>query len=289
MVSGGDGKRTSEQLPRGIRRVSGGYQVPAVVSAIAILRELTQAGEQGATQADLVRSTGISKSTMHNLLSTLEDEGMIVRDARSRHYQLGPLLIMLGAAASGRTRLLNIASDWLTPLALERGLSFAIAQRVGDLEAVVVDRMLPPGLHVGVTVGTRYGPFDGALGKCLLAGLPPAEAEQLIRERPSLPKHTARSITNPDEMLAEVELARRRGWAAADQEYNENKAVAAMVRDRSGRVELLLLALGFAEAFADDGQIEETGELLVDVAKSVRAAAGIVDDDELVGTAPDQE
>jgi DNA-binding IclR family transcriptional regulator len=287
MVGNGAGSANKDFLPKGIRRVSGGYQVPAVVSAVSILRELTAAGEQGVTQAELVRTTGISKSTMHNLLSTLEDEGMVVRDDRNRDYRLGPLLIMLGAAASGHTRLVTIASDWLTPLAAERGLSFAIAQRVGDTEAVIVDRMLPAGLHVGVTIGTRYGPFDGALGKCLLAGLPAAEAEALIRERPSLPEHTARSITSPDEMLAEVERTRQRGWAASDQEFNENRAVSAIVKDRSGRTELLLLALGFADSLGED-QIEATGELLVDVARSVRAAAGIADD-ELVGTAPDSE
>ena len=60
-----------------------GYRVPAVVSAARILRELAQGGEAGQTAAELCRTTGPSKSSMHNLLSTLADEGFVRRDSRT--------------------------------------------------------------------------------------------------------------------------------------------------------------------------------------------------------------
>ncbi|MCL4287439.1 MAG: helix-turn-helix domain-containing protein, partial [Thermoleophilia bacterium] len=46
--------------------MSGGYKVPAIVSAAKILRELRRSSRP-ATQAELVRATGLSKSSMHNL------------------------------------------------------------------------------------------------------------------------------------------------------------------------------------------------------------------------------
>ncbi len=130
--------------------MSGGYRVPAVVSAVKILGELRRIGEAGATQTELVRATGLSKSSMHNLLSTLEGEGFVSRDARTSEYRLGPALITLGAAATGQTRLIGIATERLAPLATELQLSFAVAQPVGLYEAVIVERFYPPeGVHVG--------------------------------------------------------------------------------------------------------------------------------------------
>ena len=250
------------------------YRVPAIVSAARILGELRRIGDDGATQADLVRSTGLSKSSMHNLLSTLEAERLVTRDARTRLYRLGPALITLGAVASGQARTIEIANERLAPLAAERGVSFAIAQPIGSDEAVVVERFYPPqGVHVGIRLGSTYGPFDGALGKCLLAAMPRAEIERRLRRR-SIPAHTERTLTDPGALLAEIDRVRELGWAVSEQELNENNAVAALVLGRSGRPELVLLALGFSEQLGGE-EIPRTGELLVRIGQEVRAIAGI--------------
>ncbi len=254
--------------------MSGDYRVPAIVSAAKILRELRRIGDRTATQAELVRATGLSKSSMHNLLSTLEREGFVVRDGRSRRYRLGPTLITLGAAASGQTRLIDIATERLAPLAAERQLSFAVGQPVGRHEVVIVERFYPPhGVHVGIRVGSTYGLYEGALGKCLLAALPREEVERMLKQR-SIPAHTDRTLTEPRDLLAEVDQARDLGWAASRQEFNENNAVAASVLGRNGRPELLLLALGFAEELSGE-QIQLTAELLVGLGREIRAVAGL--------------
>ena len=249
------------------------YQVPAIVSAAKILHELRQRGDARATQADLVRATGLSKSSMHNLLSTLQRQGFVMRDAQ-RCYGLGPALITLGAAASGQTRLIDIAGERLAPLAADRGLSFAIAQPVGQHETVIVDRFYPPqGVHVGIRIGSEYGLYEGALGKCLLACMPADEVERIVEKR-SIPAYTARTLTKPADLVAEVRQVRDQGWAASEQEFNENNAVAAPVLGRGRSPELILLALGFAEQLRGD-EIEATGKLLVDVAGAIRRAAGL--------------
>jgi len=211
---------------------------------------------------------------MHNLLSTLEDEGLVSRDVRTKEYRLGPALITLGAAATGQTRLIDIATERLAPLATELGLSFAVAQPVGDYESVIVERFYPPeGVHVGIRLGSNYGLYEGALGKCMLASLPAREVERILAKR-SIPAHTDRTLTRPDDLLAEIDQVRERGWGASVQELNENNAVAAFVRGRNGSVALLLVALGFAEQLGGE-RIERTGEMLVDLAGQIRAAAGI--------------
>jgi DNA-binding IclR family transcriptional regulator len=97
---------------------------------------------------------------------------------------------------------------------------------------------------------------------------------QRMLERGAIPAHTDRTITDPEQLLFEVDRARELGWAASRGEFNENNAVAAPVMARNGRPELLLLALGFAEELGGE-QIEVTAKLLVGLAGEIRAAAGL--------------
>lgn len=252
--------------------LDGRYRVPALLSAFRILRELLDRGE-GATQADLARSVKLSKSTTHNLLSTLESEGVVRRDPRTRAYRLGPTLISLGAGAAGQMPAATLAADALAPLAAEHGMSYGIAHHTPEGEAQVIERFYPPrDVHVGVTIGARFGPFQGALGKCLLAALDPAECERLVRSR-ELPAHTERSITDPDRMLAEVERVRRQGWAVSAQELNEVNAVAAPVHDPAGAPLLYLLALGLVDQLPDS-RLGEVGRTLHELAARITAESG---------------
>ena len=249
------------------------YRVPSVSAAIRILHELDLHGDGGATQSELVRSTGVSKSTMHNLLATLEAASFVRRDPRSRSYSLGPALIPLGASASRQTKIVETAVEAVAPLPAEYGLSFAVAQCTPDDHAQVIERFYPPqDVHVGITIGSRFGPLDGALGKVILAAMDHDRVEELIAGA-ELPAHTNSTITRPRDLLAEVAEVRRRGWAASEQELNENNAVAVPILGSGGEVELILLALGFATQLEGE-RLAETGELLVRTAAEIMSASG---------------
>lgn len=254
--------------------MSSDYRVPAIVSGMKIMRELSQRGEQGATAAELVRSTELSKSSMHNLLGTLVAEGLVSRNDRGRTYALGPALIALGAAASGQIRLLDVATERLAPLATSFELTFAIAKTLEPTEVVVIERFYPPtGIHVGVRLGVRYGVSQGALGKCILAAHSPERAAELVAST-KLSAHTSSTITDSGTLLNEVARARQLGYAVSVQEFNENNAVAAPVTGRSGESELIIFALGFPEHLSDP-LIDEVGTSLVTVAAQIRTAVGL--------------
>jgi len=251
----------------------GKYQVPAVVGAIKVLNVLSGTGEGGATQSELVRETGLSKSTMHNLLSTLESHGFVRREENTRQYRLGPALIPLGNEATKQVKLVRSTLDRVAPLAAEHGLSFAVAQPIGPDELRIISRFYPPGdVHVGITVGSSYGPMDGALGKVLLASKDEAESTKLIKGR-KLPAHTRATITSPESLIEEIEEVRSRGWSASQGELNENNAVAAGIWGPEGKLELVLLAPGFPTQLEGD-RLEEIGSVLRDTADQVMAAAG---------------
>jgi DNA-binding IclR family transcriptional regulator len=253
--------------------VSGKYLVPAVGSAIRILSELAEGDGDGVSQADLVRHTGISKSTMHNLLATLEHVGYVSRDSRSRRYHLGGALIPLGAAAAREVRALSFAVERLPALALEHELSMYVAQVAPEGDAQIIERAYPPQpVHVGMRIGTRFGYFDGAIGKCLLAALHPREAARTVRQH-HIPAHTNRTLTDPHSLLEEVAVVRSQGWGASIEEYNSNIAVAAPLRGAEGQTEGVLVAVGFPSDLpaADAPRV---GAALRDEAEAISAHAG---------------
>jgi len=248
------------------------YRVPAVVTAAAVLRELSERPD-GATQTELARAVKASKSTMHNLLATLEAERFVRRDPRTRAYQLGPELISLGSVAEQQMKAVQLAAEALAPLAASERLSFAIAHHTPDGGAQVIERFYPPrDVHVGITLGARFGRFEGAVGKCLLAALPEAEAERAIRRR-KLPGYTENSITDADDMAAAVAQVRERGWAVSAQELNEVNAVAVPVFGASGEPVLYLLALGLVDQLPDE-QLGELGSRLHGLAEEITRRSG---------------
>jgi DNA-binding IclR family transcriptional regulator len=252
----------------------GKYQVPAVVGAINVLKVLSGPGDSGSTQSDLAEATGMSKSTLHNLLWTLEAHEYVRRDPETRRYRLGPALIPLGTAASRQVKLVRSTLDRIAPMAEQHHLSFAVAQRTGEDEVQIIERFYPArDVHVGITVGSTYGPLDGALGKLLLAAMDEPRAAKTIKAR-KLPAHTEATITSPETLLAEVGEVRTRGWASSRGELNENNAVAAGIRGQSGELELLLLVLGFPNQL-DPERIDEIGTLLRSTADTIMSEAGI--------------
>jgi DNA-binding IclR family transcriptional regulator len=241
--------------------------------AVEVLDALAREGANGATLAELARSTGRAKSTLHNMLMTLEAEGFVGREPGGRRFRLGGRLVELRAAAARQTSAVGLVSSRLAMLAAEHELSFALAQRMGETECQVIEGVFPPrGIHVGITIGDRYGPFDGAFGKCLLAALPPQRLSRVLR-RARIPAHTDRAITDADEMLAEIEAVRRRGWAASRQELNENNAVAATVFGADGAPVLLVAALGFASQL-DEGAIPVVGSALRELTRAATRESG---------------
>lgn len=251
------------------------YQVPAVVGAISVLNELSGSGESGATLSELVDATGLSKSTMHNLLSTLDSHGFVRRDPSSRQYRLGPALIPLGNEATRQVKLVRSTLDRVAPLAGEYGLSFAVAQAIDPKQLRIISRFYPSGdVHVGITVGSSYGPMDGALGKVLLAAMDEGAARKMIKSR-KLPAHTGATITSPESLIDQIEEVRSRGWSVSHGEYNENNAVAAGIQGTDGELELVLLALGFPTQLNGE-RLEEIGNLLRSTADGVMAASGAV-------------
>lgn len=252
--------------------------VPALNGGCRILAALAAGGPAGMTLSDLSRDLEISKSSAHGLLRTLQAWGYVQRETDSKRFRLGGALVAMGQAAATQLRPAALVGDRLPVLAGEHGLTFGLAQVSGSTAQVVARGYPAADVHVGIGLGASYGPFDGAIGKCLLAAMEPDAAAALI-EAAEIPRHTERTIVDPAELLAEVERVRTRGWAASAGELKQNQAVAAPFFGVDGELELVVFALGFPGQLPDDA-IPAVGAVLRKTVGAVQEDLGFVTEKE---------
>jgi DNA-binding IclR family transcriptional regulator len=217
---------------------------------------------------DIERRLGLSRSTTFRLLSSMEHEGLIDRDATTGAYRLGLRLMQLGMAVSRRLDLRDVARPVLADLtATTRQTSFLSIRR--SFEAVCIDRVA--GSHVDVLALTLGGALPlhiGAAPRVLLAAMDDEEiAEYLAAGEPR--RATPDSIVEPDALLRDVERTRAEGYVLSNEDVSPGVcAVGAPVRDREQRVVA-------AVSIADVSPSYEDAALPALVARVQRAAAEI--------------
>lgn len=205
----------------------------SVERALAVLRGV-EADDDGVGVMELAKRTGLTVSTTHRLARTLTEAGMLVQHPRTERYQLGPALVVLGNKAARRLGYQH-ALPVLEELAAATGESINLGIRTGNEVHVVLDVSSRQPLRFNQESGSRVPMHVSAMGKCLLAGTDDIDAE--IDQLGDLVRATHRTITDRDELRAELQLARERGWALNDEERNPGvRAIAAPVSAPGGGV-----------------------------------------------------
>ncbi len=198
------------------------------------LQILIKLGDGPANLDELTAESGVHKTTILRVLRTLADERFVVRDQAYRFY-LGSRLFELSSRALDQREVRQVAGPHLAAFNRRYGRTTHLAVLEND-EAVYIDKLES---HDQIRMYSRIGlqpPLhSSAVGKILLAGLPEAERRAAV-SRLGMTPATPNTITDRNQLLGELEVVRRQGWAQ-DREENEFSinCIAGAVRDASGR------------------------------------------------------
>jgi IclR family pca regulon transcriptional regulator len=186
------------------------------------------------TLSEVARSTGLTRAAARRFLLTLTDLGYVRTDGRL--FSLTPRVLELGYAYLSSLSLPEVAEPHLERLVAEIRESSSVSVLDGD-DIVYVARVPTSRIMtVAINVGTRFPAYATSMGRVLLAGLPEAELEAYLA-RVELKRLTARTVSSIGALRSELGRVRAQGWVIVNQELEEGlRAVAAPVRDRSGRV-----------------------------------------------------
>jgi len=248
------------------------YRVRAVEKALSILGLFTL--EQPELRVvDMAARLRTNKSTVHRMVLTLERAGYLRRNPTSGTYSLGLRIVELGAVAVSNLEVRQQARPHLERLQGDTGLTVHMAVLDGP-DIVYVEKLEGrAGVRLFSSVGRRAPAHCTALGKVLLAYLPREAARDLLCSRPLRP-HTRRTMIDPLEILAHLEVVRQRGYAIDMQEHQELvHCVAAPVFDHTGTVIAAISMTLIGSDFREE-QLHEYARRVADAAAAVSRDMG---------------
>lgn len=247
---------------------------PMVDRAFQVL-ELLATREEGYSLSELARKLGASKGSMHGLLKTMQQRGVVEVDG-NRRYLLGPYIYDLAQAYIHRGGLRGLALPAMRRLVERSGETVLLGQIESDVVRIVELAEAPAdqfALHVAAYRGTRIHLLAGAIGRVVLATWPTARRVEYLQTH-ALPHFTERSITTTEAFLAAVEEAEHTGIGEEHEEYLTGvNAVAVGIHGINGEVIALLWIAGFSNRFAGD-ILRDSGEALRAEAQAISQALG---------------
>jgi DNA-binding IclR family transcriptional regulator len=238
-------------------------------SADRVLRVLEVFGpaERELTLSEIADRMQLPKSSVHRLLATLIARQYVERDSQTHRYSLGIHLFEIGSNVIHGRGLHAAAHPVLEKLTMATGETCHLAVLHGT-EAVYVYKLDGPStIPMPSRVGGRAPGHATSIGKILLAWADPDVRRQALSGK--LERYARNTITDPQQLEAELEVVREQGYAVDLEEFEDGLCcVAAPVRDMSERV---VAAVGVAAP-----SVRLTAEVLPSVVEVVIEAGDAI-------------
>lgn len=246
--------------------------IQSVDRAARILHELGS-GSPTLGVTELGARLGLAKPTVHGLLRTLEQSGLVSQDVATGRYSLGPRVLQLGNAYLAGSELR--ARSMLRAGSLARQVNEAVwvAVLVDDAVMVVHHEFRPDDAVQILEVGATIPWHACALGEAIVAALPDAEIEPLLAQ--PLRALTGRTRTSPEAVRKALGTVRDKGFAVENQEANVGDGgIAAAIHDHSGRAVGSLGVVGPAERLLQRQAKPRLARAVVETARAVSRELG---------------
>jgi DNA-binding IclR family transcriptional regulator len=229
-----DGPDPARLDPTGVRSVQ---------RAIDILSLLTEDSPTVSVR-DIVEATGLAKTTVIRLVSTLEQAGLLWATANG--YAAGPVLWRWAHLARRSWQLPPDTQRAMSDLAARQGETVNVYV-VRDINRVcVAQQESPRPLRHVVQIGDELPLWAGASAKVLLRDAPPSLLARVAGSSPYGAGHVGR-------LREWIDDAAARGYAISHGEREQGlSAIAAPVLGRNGSVVAALTLSGPTVRFGDD-------------------------------------
>ena len=202
-------------------------QTRSLQRGLAALEYVSRAGD--ASVSEVAAALGLPRPSAHILLTTLTGAGYLRQARRRGRYRLDLRVLTLAREALARLPVRERAAPLLYELAQTTGLNAYLAV-LSRGAAVTVDRVVAmPRPASRADVGVSSPAYASAMGKALLAHLPPAELEAYLAAV-RLERVTEHTVASVAALRAALERVRERGYALSEGEHRADvRSVAAPV------------------------------------------------------------
>ncbi len=202
------------------------YTAPIVAKAMKIVEMIAKSTENPGI-SEIASELDLAKSTTHGILAALEESGWVLRDPVTRKYSCGYALRYVSERAQVRLSIVEHARPFLEDLAAQVGEVVFLGICTGHRIMILDHVESPKDLKLTAQPGTTIPIFAGCVGKIFLAHKDRTWVTRLLKET-KLPKYTAKSITDPQEYLHQLDEAREAPVLVDLGEYMSNVWAAAV-------------------------------------------------------------
>ncbi|ALX65884.1 IclR family transcriptional regulator [Microbacterium sp. XT11] len=193
--------------------------------AIQIIEHL--ADTDGQTFPQLLSALSLPRSSAHGLLRTLVTAGWVELDPVTKRYSLGLKAWQIGQRYDGHRLLLDYGPPLMAELTAETGETVQMARLDGVENVYIAISPSPNPMRLASNVGMRLHAHATGIGKALLSTLADDDARQRLHQV-AIPRLTAKTITEPEEILAAIGRGRDLGFFVDDEEFIDGCRCVAM-------------------------------------------------------------
>jgi IclR family KDG regulon transcriptional repressor len=209
--------------------------VQSLERALTILNKLSEYPD-GIQITRLAEQVGLTKGTLHRLLSTLSNMNYVVKDEETDKYKLGLQVLFLSRNLLNHSNIVNVAKPYLEKLSQEvnETVHLCIEDRG---EVIYIDKIESnQTIRMYSRIGSRAPMYCTGVGKILLSGMNPDQFEEIVSKINFIPK-TPKTITSKEEFINEIEKVKVQGYALDNAENEEVlRCIASPIYDHKGKI-----------------------------------------------------
>lgn len=242
----------------------------SVVIALHTLEVLSQLQPIGV--GDLSRRLGLPKSTVQRTVTALEACGFTYRAGTPAKWSLTLKVFQIGSRAMRGFDVTTVSAPFLSRLRDETRESVSLVLRDGYRTVIAEHLESPEPVRAHAETGTAFPMNCTSAGKVFLA----AADEEFVEEFLSRPLEglTPRSITDPEQLRADIRRTARRGYGVNVEESRPGiVTVAAAIRGSGGHA-VAALVLAAPSARLPGSRAGSYGERVRETAEAISAKLG---------------
>lgn len=245
--------------------------VGSVEKAFLVLHAIRE-GPGAISLAEIAAAAELDKSAAQRFTHTLWRLGYLHKDGKTRRFSLGTQALDTAFHYLRTTPLVEMAMPVVAELRRACGERVSLSLWEDASLIYVIRQQSKREYFWSSLIGRRVPVVSTAGGRAILAMLPAAEAEALIRrcDREAL---TARTLTDPGAILQQVAQARAQGYAVAAEEVSLGEVtLGAAVTDTDGRPAAALHIAGSLGEWDPEAFARNFAPLLLEAARGLSRA-----------------
>jgi DNA-binding IclR family transcriptional regulator/sugar lactone lactonase YvrE len=249
-------------------KAGGGVQGTGLITKACDILDLVGNATSRIGIQELVKETGLAKSTIHRIVSALTARGLLRSEGRGQTLSLGFHFLDLAQNVWAFPDLVTTAAGELRHLRDMTGETAYLAA-ISDNGVVVLAKYVGAHANSSMTaLGVSNPLYCTSQGKAILAFLPEKQADRLI-STVRFEALTPFTITSSNLLKHRLEIIRQRGFSVDDQEIVlGSRCVGAPVFDAEGHCIAAISVAGPAYRVTLE-RIEQLGPELIEAARRI--------------------